>query len=176
MTQVYVNGFDMGSSMECYTPIEIPVTRAIRFGEVNEFLIKVGDRYWLPPQAAGSTDKEKEHYLPGIWDDIELIASYAYERTKHIKKTIQSGEGLVGRCVQEGSTIFLTDIPEGYLKIKSGLGEDDPKSLIIVPIRLNELIVGVIEIASLEVIQDFQIEFVERIGSSIASSFSGQSN
>jgi hypothetical protein len=105
--------------------------------------------------------------------DIEMIASYAYERTKHIKKTIQPGEGLVGRCVQEGSTIFLTDIPDGYIKIKSGLGEDDPKSLIIVPIRLNELIVGVIEIASLEVIQDFQIEFVERIGSSIASSLSG---
>ncbi|MEN8228757.1 MAG: glycoside hydrolase family 2 TIM barrel-domain containing protein [Bacteroidota bacterium] len=75
VTQVYVNGIDMGSSMECYTPIEIPVTRAIRFGEENEILIKVGDRYWLPPQAAGSTDKEKEHYLPGIWDDVELIAS-----------------------------------------------------------------------------------------------------
>lgn len=105
--------------------------------------------------------------------DIELIASYAYERTKHIKKIIKSGEGLVGRCVQEGNTIFLTDIPEGYIKIKSGLGEDDPKSLMIVPIRLNELITGVIEIASLEVFQDFQIEFVERIGSSIASSLSG---
>jgi hypothetical protein len=75
VTQVYVNGIDMGTSMECYTPIEIPVTRALRIGEENEILIKVGDRYWLPPQAAGSTDKEKEHYLPGIWDDIELIAS-----------------------------------------------------------------------------------------------------
>ena len=75
VTQVYVNGIDMGSSMECYTPIEIPVTRAIKFGEDNEILVKVGDRYWLPPQAAGSTDKEKEHYLPGIWDDVELIVS-----------------------------------------------------------------------------------------------------
>ena len=75
VTQVYVNGIDMGISMECYTPIEIPVTRALKFGEENEILIKVGDRFWLPPQAAGSTDKEKEHYLPGIWDDVELIFS-----------------------------------------------------------------------------------------------------
>ncbi|HEC45078.1 MAG TPA: HAMP domain-containing protein [Bacteroides sp.] len=106
--------------------------------------------------------------------DIELIASYAYDRTKHIKKTIQSGEGLVGRCVQEGSTIFLTEIPKDYIKIKSGLGQDNPKSLLIVPIRLTEIIIGVIEIASLEIIQDFQIEFVERIGSTIASSLSGE--
>ncbi len=75
VTQVYVNGIDMGTSMECYTPVEFPVTRALRFGGENEILIKVGDRYWLPPQAAGSTDKEKEHYLPGIWDEVELIAA-----------------------------------------------------------------------------------------------------
>jgi len=75
VTQVFVNGIDMGTSMECYTPVEFPVTRALRPGETNEILIRVGDRYWLPPQAAGSTDKEKEHYLPGIWDDVELIAA-----------------------------------------------------------------------------------------------------
>jgi beta-galactosidase len=75
VTQVYVNGIDVGTSMECYTPIEFPVTRALRPGATNEILIRVGDRYWLPPQSAGSTDKEKEHYLPGIWDDVELIAA-----------------------------------------------------------------------------------------------------
>lgn len=70
VTQVYVNGFDMGTSMACYTPIEFPITSAIKFGADNEILIKVGDRVWLPSQAAGGTDKEKEHYLPGIWDDV----------------------------------------------------------------------------------------------------------
>jgi hypothetical protein len=102
--------------------------------------------------------------------DIVLIASYAYDRSKHIKKVIRPGEGLVGRCVQEGNTIYMTDIPRDYIKIKSGLGEDNPRSLLIVPIRFNERIIGVIEIASLEIFGDFQIEFVERIGSSIASS------
>jgi len=70
VTQVYVNGFDMGTSMACYTPVEFPITSAIKFGVENEILIKVGDRVWLPSEAAGGTDKEKEHYLPGIWDDV----------------------------------------------------------------------------------------------------------
>ena len=69
VTQVFVNGIDMGTSMACYTPVEFPLT-SLKAGMENEILIKVGDRVWLPSEAAGSTDKEKEHYLPGIWDDV----------------------------------------------------------------------------------------------------------
>ena len=70
VTSVYVNGIEMGTSMSCYTPIEFPITNAVKYGEENEILIRVGDRVWLPSEAAGGTDKEKEHYLPGIWDDV----------------------------------------------------------------------------------------------------------
>jgi hypothetical protein len=72
VTQIYVNGMDVGSSMECYTPIDFPITSYLKFGDKNEILIRVGDRIWLPSQAAGGIDKEKEHYLPGIWDDVSL--------------------------------------------------------------------------------------------------------
>ena len=72
VTQVYINGIDLGTSMSCYTPVEFPVNKAVKFGADNEILIKVGERIWLPAEAAGGTDKEKEHYLPGIWDDVFL--------------------------------------------------------------------------------------------------------
>jgi beta-galactosidase len=72
VTQVFVNGVDLGSFIECYTPVEVAITRALKFGQENEIIIRVGDRYWLPSAAAGGTDKEKEHYLPGIWDDVSL--------------------------------------------------------------------------------------------------------
>jgi len=70
VTQVFVNGIDMGTSMACYTPVEFVITHALKPGMENEILIRVGDRVWLPSEAAGGTDKEKEHYLPGIWDDV----------------------------------------------------------------------------------------------------------
>lgn len=72
VTQVYVNGIDIGSSMECYTPVEFPISHALKFGGKNEIIVKVGDRAWLPSQAPGSIDKEKVHYLSGIWDDVEI--------------------------------------------------------------------------------------------------------
>jgi len=64
VTQVFVNGMDMGSSMACYRPVEFPVTPAICFGARNEVLVRVGDRTWLPSAAAGGTDEEKNDYEP----------------------------------------------------------------------------------------------------------------
>jgi len=75
VTMVYVNGMLMGRSIECYTPIDFNITGAVKFGEENEILIQVGDRAWLPSEAAGSTDKEKIRYLPGIWDDVYISAT-----------------------------------------------------------------------------------------------------
>lgn len=75
VTQVYVNGKDVGKSVSCYTPIDLKVTPALKFDEENEILIRVGERIWLPPSAAGSTDKEKVNYIPGIWDDVFLSFS-----------------------------------------------------------------------------------------------------
>jgi beta-galactosidase len=72
VTQVFINGRDLGTSMACYTPVECRATAALKYGAENEILIRVGERIWLPSEAAGGTDKEKEHYLPGIWDDVEL--------------------------------------------------------------------------------------------------------
>jgi hypothetical protein len=75
VTQVYVNGQDMGQSVACYTPVRLRITRALVPGKQNEILIRVGERIWLPPWAAGNTDMEKVNYLPGIWDDVFLSFS-----------------------------------------------------------------------------------------------------
>jgi len=75
VTMVYVNGMLMGRSIECYTPIDVNITGAVKFGEENEIVIQVGDRAWLPSEAAGSTDKEKIRYMPGIWDDVFISAT-----------------------------------------------------------------------------------------------------
>lgn len=75
VTQVYVNGHDMGQTVACYTPFRIKITNALNLGKPNEILIRVGERVWLPPWAAGGIDKEKVNYIPGIWDDVFLSFS-----------------------------------------------------------------------------------------------------
>jgi methyl-accepting chemotaxis protein len=111
-------------------------------------------------------DNDKDNFF------IEMKASYAYDRRKFITKRIEIGEGLVGRCYQEKEKIYLTEIPNDYVKITSGLGEDNPRALLIVPFIYNDVIYGLVEIASFSEYPPHAIEFIERIGESIAATIS----
>lgn len=104
-------------------------------------------------------------------DDIffSLVTAIAYGRDKYVKKDIREGEGLIGRCIYERKTIYLTDVPDNYMRITSGLGTANPKCILIVPCTLNEEIFGIIEIASFTELKPYEIDFVEKLGESIAS-------
>lgn len=102
---------------------------------------------------------------------LELLSSYAYEKRKYIKKEIRKGEGLVGEVFQEGGTVYITDVPDNYVNITSGLGDANPRCILIVPLKLNDDIYGVVELASFYDFLPFQIDFVEKLGESIASTF-----
>jgi PAS domain S-box-containing protein len=103
---------------------------------------------------------------------FELKAFIAYNRKKFADKIINKEEGLIGRCAMEKQTIYLTDVPNDYMNITSGLGEANASAALIVPLIANNKTLGVIELASFLKFQEFEIKFIEKIAESIASTIS----
>lgn len=108
-------------------------------------------------------EEEEEPYL-------ELKACYAYERKKFITQKVGIGQGLVGQTFLERQTVHLREVPAGYATISSTLGEADPRSLVLVPLIANDKIEGILELASLNDFKPHHIEFLEKVGESLAAS------
>ncbi|TAG56970.1 MAG: GAF domain-containing protein [Cytophagales bacterium] len=103
---------------------------------------------------------------------FEQTAVYAFDRKKVAKLRVELKEGLVGQCYNDNDTIYITDVPEEYINIRSGLGDAPPRCILLVPLRLNNDFVGVLEVATFYPYKDFEIKFIEKIGESLGSSLS----
>ena len=108
-------------------------------------------------------DKEGEIYL-------KLSSVYAWNKKKFLKKKIKVGEGLLGQVALEGETKYMTEIPNDFVSITSGMGGANPKSILMVPLTFNNEVQGIIELAFFQELQKYEIEFVEKLSENVASS------
>jgi methyl-accepting chemotaxis protein len=102
---------------------------------------------------------------------VELKNGYALTIGESTVISYEFGEGLIGQSASSGRTLYVDDVPQGYIKIISGLGSASPKFLLIVPIK-KERVMGVIEIASFTNLTEDQRKFVEESAELIADKIS----
>jgi two-component system sensor histidine kinase/response regulator len=87
-----------------------------------------------------------------VFDDtageLERIAAYGLAADAAPASPIRRGEGLVGQCAQERRAITVTDLPPGYLRIASGLGQAAPVHAVALPALSKDALLGVLEVAA----------------------------
>ncbi|MEA5506587.1 response regulator [Halotia wernerae UHCC 0503] len=93
---------------------------------------------------------------------LKLMSSYAYQERKNLANQFRLGEGLVGQCALEKQRILLTEVPNDYIRISSGLGEALPLNIIVLPILFENQISAVIELASFGHFSQLHLEFLEQ--------------
>jgi methyl-accepting chemotaxis protein len=122
-------------------------------------------KYLAANQGALFVAEQPEHGEP--W--LEMKACYAFDRKKHLQKRISKGEGLAGAAWAENEFIYLSRVPKDYSPIASGLGQASPNSVLIMPLKINEQTLGLVELASFHQLGEFQIDFVREAGQVVAS-------
>ncbi len=116
-------------------------------------------------------------FLPSNQEKTLILRSaYAYGRKKIIEKEVRSDEGILGEVFQDAERIFMTDIPDDYTQISAGLGEAKPNSVLVVPLKAQEKVLGVLEIAAFNTLTEVEIRLVERTAEILAASISSVAN
>jgi hypothetical protein len=103
---------------------------------------------------------------------LELISLFAFDIKKYEQRKIKLGEGILGQTFLEKELTHITNMPEEYIRITSGLGDASPKSLLLFPLKVDRDAYGIIELASFNDFASHEISFVEKLGESIAATLS----
>lgn len=97
-----------------------------------------------------------------------LTGSFAYEKRKNHFSRFLPGEGLTGQAFLEKQIIVITDVPEDYVRIQSGLGNAIPKSIVLCPLVFENSVKGIIEIGAFQGFSDVHLSFLNQVSESIA--------
>src|SRR5207249_108087 len=100
-----------------------------------------------------------------------LISSYGYKHRKSVSSAFALGEGLVGQAALEKKPIVVTEVPDDYVRIASGLGEATPRTIAVLPILFEGKVRGVIELGSFQKLSEIHLTFLEQLMLSIGVLF-----
>jgi putative methionine-R-sulfoxide reductase with GAF domain len=102
------------------------------------------------------------------WENIEkrnyeLKSSYAYFGSTELINIIEEGVGLNGQVIRNKEFVLIKDVPQGYMKIVSGLGEISPNYLIMIPVINNTKVVALVEFAGLGNVSREEVQTIVKI-------------
>ncbi|MFF1308665.1 response regulator, partial [Streptomyces sp. NPDC058307] len=100
--------------------------------------------------------------------ELRLVGSYGYPDDDERPTRIPVGRSLVGQAARNRRSVTVEELPDGYVTISSGLGHAAPTALVVLPIVVEEQVLGVIELASVsrfrQIHQDFLTQLMPTIG------------
>jgi len=102
---------------------------------------------------------------------LRLIAGYGLRADKEAPIQYRLGQSLIGQVARSKRSVVVSNLPEGYVRISSGLGEALPTNLAIVPILFEDQVLGVLELASFSSFSQVQTDFLEQLTETLGVNF-----
>jgi len=103
----------------------------------------------------------------GNESELKLLASYAFRDRKGVNSRFALGEGLVGQAALEKERILISNVPDDYVRISSGLGGAAPRNIVVLPILFEGQVKAVMELSSAEEFNSTHQAFLDQLTESI---------
>ena len=101
-------------------------------------------------------------------EQATMVGSYAFKNRKGVANAFKLGESLVGQAALERKQIRVSDLPEDYIEISSGLGESSPRHVFVTPIIHEDELKALVEFGSVHPISEEHMDFLNSVIGSIA--------
>ncbi len=102
---------------------------------------------------------------------LRLMASYGYQQRKNLSQNWAVGEGVVGQAAFEKQRILITNLPDDYVQVVSGLGQAVPRNIVVLPILYEGQVKAVIELAAFERFQAIHLTFLDQLAEGLGIVF-----
>jgi HAMP domain-containing protein len=94
---------------------------------------------------------------------LSLMSSCAYTHRKHLSDRFSIGQGIVGQAALEKQLILISNVPDDYIRVQSGLGDSPPRHLLAIPFLFNNQVGGVIELGRFQPWDEAHLAFLESV-------------
>src|SRR6185369_5995943 len=105
-------------------------------------------------------------YVHDDGDVFRRVAGHALADSADAQ-VVRRGESLVGQAAKDRRAMRVTDVPEGYLPVASGVGRGRPRELLIAPAVVDDEVHGVVEVGLLRAVDDADRELLDRVAETL---------
>ena len=107
----------------------------------------------------------------GLDARLTLMASYGYQQRKNLSQHWAIGEGVVGQAAFEKQRLMISDLPDDYVRIVSGLGMAPPRHIVVLPILFEGQVKAVIEIAAFTPFRAIHLSLLDQLAEGLGIVF-----
>jgi CheY-like chemotaxis protein/putative methionine-R-sulfoxide reductase with GAF domain len=102
-------------------------------------------------------------------DGLSRLASYAAGQDPLGPARVAPGDGIVGQAFKDRRVLRLDDLPDGYLRVSSALGQASPRHLVVVPAIVDDRVQAVIELGFLHPVGFSDMDLLGAVAELVAS-------
>jgi len=107
-------------------------------------------------------------YVVKLDGSLERTAAYGFSHEDEARaQQLMPGEGLVGQAARSRRIVHMAQLPAGYIKVSSSLGDGMPQQLVLLPVHSDGRVNGVVELGFLREVGRRELDFLELVAGNV---------